>query len=558
MRSLCRTLALAALSAALLTSSSAQAASNTIPLNSVQKVLVDSAHGQVFVSGQRDDPSQTSLFVMNADGTLKQSVPGETLTAGLALDGTTLYVGRCRAGGSSTEGIIDAIDTVTLTRIESIPVVLTPHSEAGPCNLAVAGGRIWFTPGDQWQGLAAVDIAAPHTQHTYSIGPSISDEQFATSPTDPNLLIVADQNLSGTNVYKYDVSAATPVLSKSLSMFNEGRVQGMGITADGSTFVAAASDAVWRYDVATLTKQGSYSTNGARADGLALSPDGGYVAVVVGDGVRFYQTDTGTLIGTRSLSPQSSAFGQMAFSDDGMRLYTPAWTYFRTAPITFRLLSNPILPTPALTLKTSASTVGYGGHVKLAIHLGGTHSNRSVHIYRTVYGGARTLLKTVTVGSTGNYTMSSPALAKRTTFQLEYDGDATSSFATSSNVTIKVRALVSIAPAGFYAVSGGYHLYHYHAGCWSGSAPCPNLLGRIRPGRGGAKMTFVMQHHTASGWVTSVKGTATTNSQGYSKAVFRYTGTGFIGLGLRAHVSWGGDTGNLGNKSGWTYLRITR
>jgi hypothetical protein len=71
-------------------------------------------------------------------------------------------------------------------------------------------------------------------------------------------------------------------------------------------------------------------------------------------------------------------------------------------------------------------------------------------------------------------------------------------------------------------------------------------------------MTFVMQHHTASGWVTSVKGTATTNSQGYSKAVFRYTGTGFIGLGLRARVTWGGDAGNLGNQSGWTYLRITR
>jgi hypothetical protein len=557
MRSLCRTLTLAVPLAVLLTASSAHAASTTIPLNSVQKVVLDSAHGQVFVSGQRDDPSQTSLFVMNTDGTLKQSIPGETLTAGLALDGTTLYVGRCRAGGSSSEGIIDAIDTVTLTRIESIPVVMTPNSNAGPCNLAVAGGRIWYTPGDQWQDLAAVDVAAPHTQHTYSVGPSITDEQFATSPTDPNLLIVADANSSGTNVYKYDVSAATPVLSKSLSMFNEGQVRGMGISADGSTFVAAADSAVWRYDVATLTKQGSYSTNGARADGLALSPDGGYVAAVVGDGVCFYHADTGTLIGTRSLSPQSSAFGQMAFSDDGMRLYAPAWTYFRTTPITFRLLSNPILPTPALTVKTSATTVGYGGHVKLTVHLGGSHTNHSVHIYRTVYGGSRTLLKTVTVGSGGNYTFASPALARRTTFQAEYDGDATSGFASSTNVTIRVRALVTIAPTGFYAVSGGYHLYHYHAGCWTGTAPCPVLLGRIRPARAGASMTFVMQHHTASGWVTSVKGTATTNSQGYAKAIFRYTGSAFIGLGLRAHVTWGGDAGNLGGQSGWTYLRIT-
>jgi hypothetical protein len=558
MRSLCRTLTLAFPLVVLLTASSAQASSTTIPLNSVQQVLLDSAHNQVFVSGQRDDPSQTSLFVMNTDGTLKQSIPGETLTGGLALDGTTLYVGRCRAGDGPTDGIIDAIDTVTLTRIESIPVALTPNADAGPCNLAVAGGRIWYSPGDQWQDLAAVDLAAPHTQHTYSIGSSIYDEQFATSPTDPNLLIVADQHLSGTSVYKLDASAATPVLSKSLSMFNEGEVSGMAISPDGATFVAAASAAVWRYDVATLTQQGSYSTNGARADGLALSPDGGYVAAVVGDGVSFYHADTGALIGTRSLSPQSSAFGQIAFSADGMQLYAPTWASFRTAPITFRVLPNAILPTPTLTVKTSASTVGYGGHVKLTVHLGGTHTNHAVRIYKTVYGGSRTLLKTVTVSSAGSYTFTSPALTRRTTFQAEYDGDASSSFATSTKVTVKVRALVSIAPSGFYAVSGAYHLYHYRAGCWTSTAPCPVLVGRIRPARGGASMTFVMQHHTASGWVTSVKGVATTDSRGYAKAIFHYTGSAFIGLGLRAHVIWGGDAGNLGGKSHWTYLRITR
>jgi hypothetical protein len=216
------------------------------------------------------------------------------------------------------------------------------------------------------------------------------------------------------------------------------------------------------------------------------------------------------------------------------------------------------LPTPALTVKTSASTVGYGGHVKLTVHLGGTHTNHSMRIYKTVYGGSRTLLKTVTVGSAGSYTFTSPALTRRTTFQAEYDGDATSSFATSPNVTVKVRALITIAPSGFYAASGGYHLYHYHAGCWTGAAPCPALLGRIRPAHGGAKMTFVMQHHTASGWVTAVKGSVTTNSQGYAKAIFRYQGTAFIGLGLRAHVIWGGDAGNLGGTSAWTYLRITR
>ncbi len=206
----------------------AQAASNTAPLARTHSIVVDAANNQVFISGARDDASQSSLFVMNADGTFKQEIAGETDAAGLALDGSSLYVGRCAAGPDSTHGIVDVIDTNTLTVTESIPIALTPNADVGPCNLAIAGGRLWYSPGDQWQNLAAVDLASPHTQHTYNVGPSIYGEQFATSPTDPNLLMVADQDLSGTNVYKYDVSADTPVLAKSLSMFDEGDVGGDG------------------------------------------------------------------------------------------------------------------------------------------------------------------------------------------------------------------------------------------------------------------------------------------------------------------------------------------
>ena len=169
----------------------------------------------------------------------------------------------------------------------------------------------------------------------------------------------------------------------------------------------------------------------------------------------------------------------------------------------------------------------------------------------------RTLLTTVTVGSNGSATVTSPTLSRRTTFQAEYDGDATSASTTSTNATVKVRALISVSQSNNYAVSHGYHLYHYRAGCWTGRAPCPSLLGRIRPTTGGVAMTFVMQRHTSSGWVTAVKGSATTNANGYARAIFRYRGTGFIGLPMRAHVTWGGNKANIGGKSAWSYLRIT-
>jgi hypothetical protein len=551
-----RTALLAAVMAAPFAVSSAQAASNTVPLARTHSIVVDTANNQVFISGARDDTSQSSLFVMNADGTFKQTIAGETDAAGLVLDGSSLYVGRCAAGPDSTHGIVDVIDTNTLTVTESIPIALTPNADVGPCNLAIAGGRLWYSPGDQWQHLAAVDLAAPHTQHTYDVGPLIYGEQFATSQTDPNLLMVADQGLSGTEVYKFDVSADTPVLAKNLSMFDEGEVGGMAITPDGATFVAAANDAVWRYDVATLTKQGSYSTTtGPR--GVAISPDGKYLAAPDGTAVRVYDTSTGTLIGSVNVSPQTIQFGLVGFSQDGMRMYVPTWTSFYSSPTTVRVLTNPIVPASSLTLKTSAGVVRYHGRVKITVHLGGTHTNRSVRIYKTPYGGSRTLLATVTVGASGSATVTSPALSRRTTFQAEYDGDATSAATTSANVGVKVRALISVSQSNYYAVSHGYHLYHYRAGCWSGSAPCPALLGRIRPATGGVAMTFVMQRHTSSGWVTAVKGPATTNAKGYAKAIFRYRGSAFIGLSMRAHVTWGGNKANLGGKSAWSYVRIT-
>jgi hypothetical protein len=70
-------------------------------------------------------------------------------------------------------------------------------------------------------------------------------------------------------------------------------------------------------------------------------------------------------------------------------------------------------------------------------------------------------------------------------------------------------------------------------------------------------MTFVMQRHTSSGWVISVKGSVTTNSKGYAKAIYRYTGTGFIGMPMRTHIVWVGDADHVGGTSPWTYLRLT-
>ena len=67
MRLLRRTALLAAVMAAPFAVSSAQAASNTVPLARTHSIVVDAANNEVFILGARDDASESSLFVMNVD-----------------------------------------------------------------------------------------------------------------------------------------------------------------------------------------------------------------------------------------------------------------------------------------------------------------------------------------------------------------------------------------------------------------------------------------------------------------------------------------------------------
>ena len=90
----------------------------SVPLRTVQSMVVDDAHQHVFVTGQSSLGSTWELRVLDFTGKLLDpaGLPDEAESRGMALVGSTLYVARC------ADDVIDEIDTATLTRTGSIAI----------------------------------------------------------------------------------------------------------------------------------------------------------------------------------------------------------------------------------------------------------------------------------------------------------------------------------------------------------------------------------------------------------------------------------------------------
>ena len=129
---------LAALCAAALLSATGAvgASAQTVPgtrlsLTNFGYMANDAAYGHVFITGGSSD---SSIIVRNVDGSAVTTITGESGAGGMVVKDGTLYVARC---GSA---LIDTFDTATLAKTGSIGAA----SISAPCDLALAGGRLWY------------------------------------------------------------------------------------------------------------------------------------------------------------------------------------------------------------------------------------------------------------------------------------------------------------------------------------------------------------------------------------------------------------------------------
>jgi hypothetical protein len=198
------------LAASIAVASTAAARADTttkLPATGFGAIAVDDAHAHVFLSGGFNQGAST-ITVADAAGAQVGQIENEPGASGMVVVGSTLFVGLC--GG----GAIDLIDTATLTRTATVAAPIASPSPAGymprrQCDLAAAGGRVWFASqaADGTPQMASIAVAAPHAVRTYPAMAVPTD--MATTPSHPNLLLVSDAD-TGAGTKLYDVSASTP------------------------------------------------------------------------------------------------------------------------------------------------------------------------------------------------------------------------------------------------------------------------------------------------------------------------------------------------------------
>jgi hypothetical protein len=524
----------------------------SLPLTGVSRMIVDGAHGHVFISGSASD---SVLVVRNEDGTAAATITGESGAGGMVLDGSTLYVARCGWD------VIDEIDTATLTKTGSIPAAV-----GGTCDLAEAGGRLWYSDSTdaQFGHLLSVSLDSSHT--VVDSGLNLYEMMFATTPAHPDWLAVGESQQSPTVVYVEDVTdPANPVeLTHVFNLGGGGNLQDMTVTPDGSTLLTAAGGPyeIDAFTLPGLTAAGVYSTD-PYPNAVAVSPSG---AKLAGGSMSYYDKDVMLFDAGNSTAAASWDFGStsdllyprgLAFSSDGTSLLALSKGGTGSG-VVLHVLPTVVLPAGSVTLSASAAHVLYGRSVTLTAHLGTATASRTLSIYRRpAAGGTPVLVTSGTAGPAGNFTATVRPSAN-TVYTAVWAGDGAHAATTSKGVTVKVRVVMHAPAQRGYASSGGYRLYHYAASCTGAShTGCPEFLAYASPLHPNRTLGFTVQIATPSGWHTLLTGSHATGSTGKLLLIIYYNSRAVVGVRQRIRFTMAGDIDHLGNTSPWTYYRVT-
>ncbi len=520
-----------------------------LALTNYADMVVDAGNARVFVSG---GSGNNSIVVLDYNGAVVATIDGQEGAAGMVLDGSssTMYVALQDADA------ISAIDTTTLTETSRFSVAPSPDPEF----LALAGGRLWFSFDcrDGASGMASVlpdgtqRIDYPRLGGAYPY----YCPTFATSPTDPNLLVATDIGLSPPTVYVYDVeSAADPLtVTTSKRLESSGDFDDMVVTPDGTRLLVAAGApySIQTFALADLAEGHAYPT-GPYSNAVAVTSDESHVAAgryapwdpdlhifPSGSTTAQAEYEFSLTLGTSGgvLYP-----GGLAFSPDASKLF--AVTQRSSSAADFRVLEAPTverLPT-TVTTASSSSRVAYNGRVTLTAHVG-AHSGGTLSIYATPFNGTKTLLRTAAPGFAGNVT-ATYVLKRRTTFTAEYSGDAVYAPALSAGLEVLVRALTTATLTNYYGTSGGYRLYRLGRN--------PVVRGAVAPNQAGLFLTFVAQRYSSGRWRAGTSAGYRIGTNGTVTASLLHTTRGTY----RIRTIFPGSTSNLASSSPWRYLKVT-
>ncbi|MEH0420261.1 YncE family protein [Streptomyces sp. B21-083] len=431
-RSISTATALAVLfsSAALSVAVAGPASAAAVSVSAPGGIVADAALQRVFVG----DSGAGKILAADYTGALVDSVSGLGRVSDLTVsdDGATLY-----AAVQDLHEIV-ALDAATL----DVKVRYTVPTNTGPRYVAFAGGKVWFTYGDQWDGdLGSVDPALDPAGGTDPVkmaqfptegtsaglwGPALLD----TDPNQPGVLAVGQTGISSDSMAVVDVSGSVPkiVAWSDLDYSLNNGTHDFDLVPGAPQVLVNGTDRD-AYADGKFTPAGSYPA-GRRAD---IAPNG-LVAQVNGADLAVYRPGASAPLRTYTTGTDGTQdTPDLTWAPDSSRIFAV------TGPendFTLKVFTGPTVNTSTLTVDAPAkATRTKPLTVTGKLTADELPSDAKLQVTRTDLDSPNGhALPSVAVKADGTYSFTnSPPAGGTVTYKVSYAGDAEHTSAVASD-----------------------------------------------------------------------------------------------------------------------------
>jgi len=349
------------------------AAPVSLPISSYYQMVVDAAHGHIFIS--QGSSSQDGILVTDLSGQVVTTITGQSSVVGIALspDGSTLY--------DAVSGAVNAISTSTLAQTASYPM---PAGDS-PFNVAAQSGKVWVSYNTGAAFAAAIgyfdpSAASPTLQTPAAISGWSDAPQIAADPQDTGVLVATGSFPNGLASYDTAANPVTTLAGSPTGSSGCSDEQDLAVSPGGSEFAVACHDSGRSdqvYSTASLSPLRSLGSPTAPPFNVAISYDAagdaaaGTTTSVPSPDLYIYPPGSATAVNTYSLYSLGGPGGilaprGLAWAPDGSQVFG---MLSRGSGFALAMVANPTVSAPDHTttvLNCSPNPVPIGGTTSCA------------------------------------------------------------------------------------------------------------------------------------------------------------------------------------------------
>jgi len=344
------------------------AAPVSLPISSYYQMVVDAAHGHIFIS--QGSSSQDGILVTDLSGQVVTTITGQSSVVGIALspDGSTLY--------DAVSGAVNAISTSTLAQTASYPM---PAGDS-PFNVAAQSGKVWVSYNTGAAFAAAIgyfdpSAASPTLQTPAAMSGWSDAPQIAADPQDTGVLVATGSFPNGLASYDTAANPVTTLAGSPTGSSGCSDEQDLAVSPGGSEFAVACHDSGRSdqvYSTASLSPLRSLGSPTAPPFNVAISYDAagdaaaGTTTFVPSPDLYIYPPGSATAVNTYILYSLGGAGGilaprGLAWVPDGSQVFG---MLSRGSGFALAMIANPTVSAPDHTttvLNCSPNPVPLGG-----------------------------------------------------------------------------------------------------------------------------------------------------------------------------------------------------